>query len=90
MRNPKSDANQAQIVAALRRIGASVVTLGHVGNGCPDLLVGYRGKTLLLEVKMEKGRMTEDQEKWWTGWNGRTPVIVRTQEQAIFYTQNQI
>lgn len=63
MRWGRTDANQAAIVAALRRCGASVVDLSGVGNGFPDLIVGRRtslcascGKNagpsnLLIEVK---------------------------------------
>lgn len=43
------DSNEAEIVAALRAAGASVTPLS--AEGVPDLLVGYRGATYLLEVK---------------------------------------
>ena len=36
----KRDANHAQIVKRFRDIGASVLDLGAVGKGCPDILVG--------------------------------------------------
>lgn len=36
------DANQPEIVRALRDIGASVVSLANVGQGCGDILVGYK------------------------------------------------
>jgi len=45
----RRDANEATIVIALRAVGASVLHLD--GKGVPDLLVGYEGKTHLLEVK---------------------------------------
>lgn len=38
----RTDSNHAEIAAALRKAGASVVSLASVGNGCPDLLVGFR------------------------------------------------
>ncbi len=50
----KRDSNEKTIVAALVAIGAVVTRImGCVGGdyGCPDLLVGFRGITLLLEVK---------------------------------------
>lgn len=50
-RAARTDANQAQIVAALRRMGAYVVDLSAVGMGVPDLLVGWRGAWHLIEVK---------------------------------------
>lgn len=45
------DGNQAQIVRALRQVGATVLSLADMGDGCPDLLVGFRGFNILLEVK---------------------------------------
>lgn len=46
------DANQAGIVEALRGIPeCSVLLLSSVGKGCPDLLIGYRGANLLVELK---------------------------------------
>jgi len=41
------DSNQTEIVAAFRAIGASVFVLKLP----VDLLVGYAGKTVLVEVK---------------------------------------
>jgi hypothetical protein len=43
------DSNEPEIVTALEAVGASVTRLGS--KGVPDLLVGYRGETFLLEVK---------------------------------------
>lgn len=86
-RAAKVDDNQAEIVAALRKIGASVQPLHAVGQGCPDLLVGWRGMTSLLEVKDGKKppsarKLTEDQEKWHANWRGQV-AVVETVEQAI-------
>lgn len=46
------DANQAEIVAALRKAGASVWFIGLP----VDLLVGFQGKTMLMEVKTLTGK----------------------------------
>lgn len=47
----RTDATQTTIVSALRGIGAMVVVLSAVGRGVPDLLVGFRGRWSLLELK---------------------------------------
>lgn len=49
----KRDDNEREIVAALTAIGAIVCKIQGLSgdSGCPDLLVGYRGSTKLLEVK---------------------------------------
>lgn len=55
-RRRKVDANQKTIVAALRAIGACVIDLSGSGGGVMDLLVIYRGRIFLIEVKNMKGR----------------------------------
>ena len=52
-RAARRDTNEAEIVAALRAAGASVLFLAIKGAG--DLLVGYQGINLLLETKRPKG-----------------------------------
>ena len=48
---PRTDRNQKSIVSGLRALGADVLILAGVGHGCPDLLVKFRSKLYLLEVK---------------------------------------
>ena len=48
----KTDTNQAEIVQALRDVGAMVFLIGQPF----DLLVGFRGELFLLEVKNPRGR----------------------------------
>lgn len=67
----KIDANQPMIVKALRAFGATVQTLAAVGKGCPDLLVGYKGKNFLLEVKVPGGSTRRTIEQ--AGTKDRTP-----------------
>jgi hypothetical protein len=86
-RAAKVDANQAEIIAALRKIGASVQPLHAVGAGCPDLAVGWRGMTSLLEIKdgskpPSARKLTPDQVKWHAEWRGHV-AVVETVEQAI-------
>lgn len=70
-RAAKVDGNQQQIVVALRAVGARVKSLASVGEGCPDLLVAFRGKLYLLEVKRNsKAKLTAEQEKFFAEWTG--------------------
>ena len=78
----RTDANQHAIVKALRKCGATVHLLHREGRGCPDLLVGYRGINLLVEVKTAKGTLTKREAKWHQGWRGQVE-IVRTVGEAI-------
>lgn len=45
------DSNHGEIAAAATAIGAMVVDLSRAGDGIPDLLIGWRGLWLLVEVK---------------------------------------
>lgn len=66
MRAGRRDFNQPFIVAALRAAGVTVIEMGGVGDGCPDLLA-YRpshGLMRWLEVKMPGGKLTTAQEKF--------------------------
>jgi len=86
-RAAKVDANQPDIVAALRKIGATVQPLHAVGQGCPDLLVGWRGMNTVIEVKdgskpPSARKLTPDQVEWHAEWRGQV-TVVETVEQAI-------
>lgn len=79
-RAAKVDDNQGAIVAALRRAGAAVQSLAMVGNGCPDLLVSFRGRTLVLEVKdgskvPSARRLTPKEEAWSSTWPGEWHLV---------------
>ena len=78
----RTDRNQDAIVSALRKCGASVTSLSAVGGGCPDLLVGFRGRTYVIEAKVGKNWLTDDQIKWWNEFNGKG-FIVNSPEQAL-------
>jgi len=79
-RAAKVDANQTEIVQALRQIGAVVQSLAAVGNGCPDLLVGYRNRLFLLEIKdgnkpPSAQALTPHQVEWHRVWAGHVVVV---------------
>lgn len=70
------DSTQVQIVKELRRLGMEVEHLHMVGKGCPDILVGYKGKNVLLEIKKdEKAKLTPDQVLWHRSWKGQVAVV---------------
>ncbi|MCT4627950.1 VRR-NUC domain-containing protein [Halodesulfovibrio sp.] len=81
-RAAKTDSNHAQIRDALRAVGASVHDMSSAGAGFPDLAVGFKKKTFLLEVKTKTGRLTKPQVKWHDEWRGHH-AIVRTEEEAL-------
>lgn len=85
MRAKKVDLNQMEIVATLRKIGATVQSLATVGNGCPDLLVGFRGINYLMEIKdgekvPSAQKLNPDQIKWHDKWCGEVCVVTSIDE----------
>ena len=84
-RASKVDRNQAEIVAALRAVGASVQPLHAVGQGCPDLAVGFRGAVYFLEVKdgslpPSARKLTPAQIEWHRDWRGHVAVVLTAEE----------
>lgn len=75
------DTIQPAVVEALEKIGASVVSLVPVGNGCGDILVGFRGVNVLLELKSGNAPQRENQKKFQAGWNGQY-AVARSPEEA--------
>lgn len=74
-RAAKVDANQEQIVSALRAAGATVQSLAPIGKGCPDLLVAFRQQMHLMELKQGKGKVNDLQAKWHIQWNAPVHVV---------------
>jgi Holliday junction resolvase len=81
-RAAKIDANQTEIVKALRKVGCSVLSLAAIGKGAPDILLGYKGKNVLLEIKRQKGKLNDQQEEFKAGWRGDL-CVVRSIEEAL-------
>lgn len=87
MRAAKIDANQNEIVNALRKTGCTVQILSNVWKGCPDLVVGFSGLNLMMEIKdgakpKSSQKLTVDQVKWHQDWNGAV-VVVNSIDQAL-------
>jgi len=75
------DNNQAEIVALLRDVpGVTVQHLHTVGNGCPDIAVGFRGFTYFFEIKSENGTLTEDEQRWHEEWTGQVGIIYSAED----------
>ncbi len=80
-RAARVDSNQSEVTKALRKIGASVQLLHSVGKGCPDMLVGYKGVNILLEIKRdETKKLTPDQVIWHHNWRGQVATVATAEE----------
>ncbi len=76
----KIDANQPEIVKALRGAGCTVEHLHAVGRGCPDLLCAINDRVFLIEVKdgakvASAQKLTPDQVVWHADWNADVHIV---------------
>lgn len=72
----KIDSNQKAIIQRLREIPSlSVVSIASVGNGIPDIIIGYKNFNYLIELKSSStSKLTEQEIKFVKGWNGNVAV----------------
>lgn len=76
----RKDSNQAEIIKALKDAGAYVYDIGLP----VDLLVGYKGHTMLMEVKTgPKKPLTALQHAFFANWTGGTLARVDGPEAAL-------
>lgn len=82
-RKQKRDGNEKEIIAALKKAGASVMQITEL-----DLVVGFQRKSdgmrmnVIFEVKMPGKKPDEDQQKYIDNWQGAV-YVVRSVEQAL-------
>lgn len=81
-RAAKVDKNQAEIVEALRNIpGCSVLITSSLGNGAPDISVGYRGFNFWFELKSSPSEhLTPDQQEFHLSWFGQIQKVSSLKE----------
>jgi hypothetical protein len=83
-RTVKVDKAQADIVAALLRMGAKAVSTSIVGSGFGDLVVGFRGKNVCLEVKNpgppSEQALTAKEADFHATWPGQIHVVSTPEE----------
>lgn len=80
-RDARTDANQPEILEALRKAGAWAYYIKVPF----DLLVGFRGRLYLMECKVGKRKLNEKQAEVMKElmFRGVVPAIVRTPEDAL-------
>lgn len=78
------DANQKEILQVARQMGARALSLTDLGQGAPDILIGWRGYNYLWEIKNKLGEniISQEQQDWMDTWRGQVCVI-RTVQEAI-------
>lgn len=86
-RAAKVDDNQAELVDLFRTAGMSVAVTSAAHDGFPDLVLGYGGITVLVEVKdgakpPSKRHLTDKQQEFHGAFKGAITVI-EDAEQAL-------
>jgi hypothetical protein len=85
------DTTHADIRDALRDIGAVVHDTSALGDDFPDLVVGWRGRTLLVECKtptrkdggVKPSAISVGQRTARVLWQGDAWIVATSPEQAI-------
>ena len=82
----KLDANHTEIISALKGVyGVTVADTAGVGHGFPDIVVGYRGKNFLIEIKdgakpPSDRKLTPSQSIFHGRWRGQVAVVTNVDE----------
>lgn len=84
----RRDANEPEIVAALERIGCTVVRLDEV-----DILAGRNGRNVLIECKdgnkpPSARKLTPNQVKLRDHWRGQYDVATTAEEAIAIVTRH--
>lgn len=81
------DANQADVVKALRKIGATVTHIHPLGHGVPDLLVSFRNSWYVMEIKdgskPPSARELTPDERAWIAEQKALVAIINSPEEAV-------
>ncbi len=76
----RKDKNHKGIVKSLRALpGVTVFDTASLGDGFPDIIVGYKGKNFLFEIKdgskpPSQRVLTPDEIEFHGGWKGQVNV----------------
>ena len=78
------DLNHQEVVKTLRLLGATVFDASRMGQGFPDLVVGYNHQTVLVEIKSgEQKKFTQAQLKFMADWKGSAVTRINDVDGAI-------
>lgn len=73
------DSNQQEIMDALRSFGWKVRSLHRVGGDFPDIIAAKLGaqpkRTILIEIKVEGGKLSPAQKEFQDTWPGEVFVV---------------
>lgn len=81
----RKDDNHHDIANVFIKAGASVLDMSQLGDGAPDIAVGYRNQNIFIEIKdgskpPSKRKLTPDEVEFQQTWQGRYEVVKNTDE----------
>lgn len=83
----RQDANAGAIIKALKRCGATIIDMHTLGGGVPDIVCGYQGRNILMEIKARpkatNAGVHERQETFAREWRGDRVITVRSEAEAL-------
>ena len=77
----RTDSTHKVVVEAFRAAGWHVLSTFRLPNA-PDLFVAKAGRTVAVEVKGPKTKVSAGQQSWHADWPGET-AIVRTVQDVL-------
>jgi hypothetical protein len=83
VKHGRRDGPHAAIRDGLRAVGASVRDTADLGDDFPDLVVGFRKATYLLEVKRPGGEFRKGQALAAATWRGGPWIKVESLDEAL-------
>lgn len=92
-RAARTDDNHSEVMEALKKAAMKPLSLASMGKGCPDILVGFRGINLLLEVKDGAKKpservLTADERNFFATWPGHAEVVESPEDAVIAVTRH--
>lgn len=83
------DRNQNEIVKTFRQLGILVYITSNLGNGFPDLVILFKNRIWLIEIKNGKlaksaQKLTEKEDKFHTLWKDHVVIITSIQDVIDF------
>jgi len=83
----RRDSNHRSIVNLFRSFpGITVADTAALGNGFPDIVVGFGNKSHLIEIKDGNKKLTPEENEFVNSWSGDY-TIIRNEKQVIDFLQ---
>ncbi len=89
----RTDGNHTAVMDALRAAAMKPVSTASLGKGFPDIVVGFRGLNVALEVKDgEKApsarALSADERDWHDTWPGQVAIVTSPEEAVMAVIQH--